>query len=486
MEYVLLEKTCSDKRPGKAVLEKLILTLVSFVPKIVLRMTSNWKTRFLQAFTKAFQDCSPGSSIKLACLTAMEELLISKGSMLLCDVGDSELVDYQIVWIRELPRLLILLGDRHPSYSEVVLRLLLHLGQCCSISSVLTAEYDNTQYSLQEFYSTSHEDGNICYGPFIRLSRDCQELSLSCLYYFSHLDMLLLKSIAFCCLCHELDSSVLFRIIEVLHSAYEAGHIQIADHISFFITLVSRLKVCPENIFPPNDSDATISNRGTFKLLTCMVCSCLSQMGDNSLLFLILERVIMEQLSQKPLLDNAYAMLRILVVLDAKPTRLSEKSIVTLSNFLTGYLLDVVHCIPEDDDNSVGSIRRHAQRYYFVPCFFLFDRSLKLLTLTLNMMGSLITESTSSPSHGYCNRCATDHLSRINAIASVLLSVHKEPKFQHVLSLLRTEIDCILQGISSVKTSEGSNLTTGERHRIQYAFDRIETTTRSFPQQMGM
>lgn len=45
----------------------------------------------------------------------------------------------------------------------------------------------------------------------------------------------------------------------------------------------------------------------------------------------------------KPSLDNACAMLRMLAILDSKPTRLSEQSINTLSNFLSGYLIDVVH-----------------------------------------------------------------------------------------------------------------------------------------------
>lgn len=43
----------------------------------------------------------------------------------------------------------------------------------------------------------------------------------------------------------DLEPFMLFRIIEVLHSAYKAGHIQIADHISFFITLLSRFRVFP-------------------------------------------------------------------------------------------------------------------------------------------------------------------------------------------------------------------------------------------------
>lgn len=41
---------------------------------------------------------------------------------------------------------------------------------------------------------------NICYGPFLRLPRESQELSLCCLYYFSHLDLPFLKSLAGCCL----------------------------------------------------------------------------------------------------------------------------------------------------------------------------------------------------------------------------------------------------------------------------------------------
>lgn len=51
-----------------------------------------------------------------------------------------------------------------------------------------------------------------------------------------------------------------------------------------------------ENIYPDVESDAKISNRGTFKLLTNTVCSCLSRIGDDSLVFQILEQVIFDQL----------------------------------------------------------------------------------------------------------------------------------------------------------------------------------------------
>ncbi|MCI10452.1 hypothetical protein A2U01_0031545, partial [Trifolium medium] len=44
----------------------------------------------------------------------------------------------------------------------------------------------------------------------------------------------------------DLDPHVLFRTIEILHSAYKDGHINIADYLSVFITLVLRFKVSSE------------------------------------------------------------------------------------------------------------------------------------------------------------------------------------------------------------------------------------------------
>ncbi|KAJ6330565.1 hypothetical protein OIU76_009205 [Salix suchowensis] len=472
VEYVLLEKSCSYVRSGKTVREKQISTLIPFIPKLVSRVLGNWKHRLLLAFTKTFQDCSPESSVKLACLAAIEEMIISRKDLLCTDVSDSELFDYQITWIRELPTLLVLLGDKHPSSSQVVLHLLLRLGQ----HSLL---YDEMQCLLKEFYSTYQDEGNICYGPFLRLARDSQELSICCLYYFSQLDSNLLKSIASCCLSHELDSFMLFRIIEVLHSAYKAGHIQISDHISFFITLVSRFKVFPENIFPATESNMKISNRGTFKSLTNVVCSCLSQMGDNSIVFVILEKVILEQISLKPPLDNSCAMLRMLIALDTKPTRLSERSICSLSDVLSAYLIDVAHCVPEDGDEGAGSIHEQTRCYYLLPCFFLFDRSHKLLNLVLNVMGSSINGSSASLLSGYHIRYAKGNSSRINATVSVLLWMQRDAKVQQILYSFKEEIDHISRSICSLQSSEEINVPIEERHIIKHAIDRLRSLTSS-------
>ncbi|XVF07548.1 hypothetical protein REPUB_Repub06bG0148500 [Reevesia pubescens] len=342
IENALLGKICSSTRSGKATWEKHVPSLLPFIPKLASEVTNIWQSRLLEAFTQTFKDCNPESSLKLACLSTVEEMLIPRGDMQYIEASDTVVLDYQSIWIRELPLLLILLGDKRPSSSQVVLRLLLHLGQFACSNSFLLWEYENTQFALNEFYSTCQE-GNIYYGPFMRLPRDSQELSICCLYYFSNLSTDLLKSIVSCCLCPELEPLVLFRIIEVLHAAYKAGHIQIANHISFFMTLLSRFKVFPENIYTVRESDVKDSNRGTLKSLTSMVCSCLSQMGDSFVVFRILEKVMPDLILLEPPLDNACAMLRVLIKLDSKPTRFSEQSIIALSNFLPGYLMDVVH-----------------------------------------------------------------------------------------------------------------------------------------------
>ncbi|XP_057973862.1 uncharacterized protein LOC131161857 isoform X2 [Malania oleifera] len=477
VENALSGKITSAKQSGRPRHEKQVLSLLSFLPKLLSRVQSDWRPRLLQAFTKAFMDCKPESSLKLACLSTIEEMLLPGEGMLFLDASDSEILNQKISWIRELPLLLIQLGDTHPSYSKAVLHLLLRLGHRALLNSSLMQEYDNMQYLLSEFYGTFPDERTICYGPFIRLPRDSQELSICCLYYFSFLDAVLLKSLASCCLYHDLEPSILFRIVEVLHSSYKAGHIQIADHISFFITLLSRFKVFPENIYPSMNSDDKISNHGTFKSVTSVVCSFLSQMGDDSCVSRILEKVILDQISHKLPLDNTCALLRMLIVLDFRPTRVFEPNIINLSNSILGYLMDAAYCIQEDEDESTVSMSIRTCRYYLVPCFFLFDRSHQLLKLVLDNMVSVIAENSLSTIGHY----KTDNSIRINAIVSVLLWMFKDVKLQWTLSSCKVEIDRILQKILSVQSSKGKNMAIEEGQKIQCAYDRLKIVATALP-----
>ncbi|CAL5410752.1 unnamed protein product [Camellia sinensis] len=381
---------CSGTQSGKAFHEKHILSLIPFIPKLVFQVVGFWKSRILQAFTETFKSCNLESSLKWACLSAIEEMLVPRQGLKQLDASDPELLDYQITWMRELPLLLIMLDDKHPLRSRSVLSLLLRLGQCAVANTFFAQEYDNMQDSLAEFY----------------------------------------------CNC------------------------------------MGEKKSCP---MLENDE---ISNCGISKSITRAVCSCLLQMGDYCLLFQILEKVVLDQITPNPALDNLCALLRMLVALDARPTRFSQQSIIILSNFLPGYLIDVVSaiCFPEDDDESRIPVLRSTRHYYFLPCYILFYRSNKLLNLVLRKMGSLVTEK-----------------SRITAIVSVVLLMHKDVKVWKILSSCKTDIDFILQSILVVQfppsakfhslakavvpehSSEEDNMVLEERHKIQSAVDRLNT-----------
>ncbi|KAK7339876.1 hypothetical protein VNO77_20562 [Canavalia gladiata] len=478
IENALLGKFCRAAESGKAVWEKHLVELLSFIPKFVSFGESHWTSRLLQAFTQTFRESKPGSLLKLACLSAIEDMLTPIQSVLSQETRNPENLELELAlhaWIGDLPLLLIQLGDKHPACSQVALRLQLHIGQRTLLNSSLVCAYDNMQYSLQDFYCTCQEGGHVCYGPFLRLPRESQELSLCSLYYFSHLDLPILKSIACCCLSADLDSYVLFRIIEILHSVYRDGRIKIADYLSVFITLVLRFKVSPEIGSAGFKSDQLCQ---TLKSMTTVLCSYLAQMGDNFLVLQMTEKAIIDQISQKPSLDNSCSLLRMLVTVDSKPTRLSVQSIITLGHHLPKYLMDAVQCIPEDgDEQDIPSIQLSSLRYYLLPCFFLFDRCHKLMNLVLKTMRSAITESSLSPIADNCTQHTRTYLIRVNAVASVLLLMHKDAKLQQIMSLFKEDIDNIIQQVLSLQSSTQISMTIEERHKIQCAFERLKTIT---------
>ncbi|CAN1234390.1 Testis-expressed protein 10 [Linum perenne] len=335
MKYVL---EISDKESGKtAIREKHMLPLIPFLPKLVSQVTENWKAQLLQG--EAEWDLN---------------------------ASNSELFNCQISWMRELPQLLIQLGDRNPSSSQDIAG-------------------------------------------------------------------------------HELDESLILRIIELLQSCYCAGHFQITDHISFFATLLSRFVASPESISHSRATDAMTNNHGILKSMTSAISNCLSQLGDKSLVLFILEGVILEQLSLKPSLHNACAMLRVLIVLDSKPTKLSEHSIQCLGNYLAGYLIDVVQQIQEDSDPAEYV---EASRYYLVPCFFLFDRSHRILDLILTTMVSLIQEhiTSVSPNDDAGSRVS----SKIESIVGVLLLMHREAKIWRLVCSSKDDLAHISRSVQSL------------------------------------
>ncbi|KAL5721521.1 hypothetical protein ACHQM5_005158 [Ranunculus cassubicifolius] len=448
VENALCGKICCSSGSSKALREKYLVSLLRFIPNLVLQAESNLKIRVLQAFTEAFRNCKPESSLKLACLSAIEEMLLH------VDLSFPDISPFQIAWMRELPLLLVQLGDKFPSSSKIVLHLHLRLGQHVPMGSSLALEYDYTQELFIEFYSTFNEDitiqGGIQYGPFISLPRDCQELAICSLYYFSYIDLLLLKSLTYCCLCDTLDPYLVIRIIEVLQSSHKAGRIHIADQISFLFTLLARFR-----------------NFARFKFITSTICSCLVQMGDNDLVLQILLNITIHEMSFLSMhLDNTCAMLLALASLYGNSTLLSEDITIALGDSIFRFMVDSAHCIPENMHELTGNNELERCRYYFFPCFVLFNRNGNILNRVLNLMRSVNQHEDT-----------LDQSNRLKAVGSIVLFMHRDATMKQSLSRCKALIKRILQEIIVYQSLGGTRLSLEDGHKIRVGLDELKMVT---------
>jgi hypothetical protein len=64
----------------------------------------------------------------------------------------------------------------------------------------------------------------------------------------------------------ELDPVILFKIIEVLHSAYKANRLHLSDHLGFLLTLISRFRIHPGKLILDVSSLLTIISSVLFKI----------------------------------------------------------------------------------------------------------------------------------------------------------------------------------------------------------------------------
>ncbi|KFK25037.1 hypothetical protein AALP_AA8G058400 [Arabis alpina] len=465
IENTLLGKITRINKPDH---EKTLLALLPSVPKLILRVEHDWRDKLLQAFTITFSNCKPESPLILACISIVRDLIIPNGDILYPNASDLTVNYFQCTWVNKLPSLLNQLGDKHPLSTQAVLQLLLDVGRVGCLNASPTFEED-----IINFFSPYQGEGDVHGGPFVSLPRETQEVALCFLYYFAidHFTSSLLKSIVSCCLYPQLEPAVLYRTVEVLHTAYRAGYIQITDHLSFVISLIARFKVVPEKVQVAMECNEPETNRGTFKALTNLVCKCLSEMGDGSIVLQILEKVLLEQIILKPALDNGCAILRMICELDSKPTRLSESSVTTLIEFLPGYLIDIVKCIPEDKENTY--LYNQTCLYYLVPCYLLFDRSSKLREKVLKSMRLMVSENTQALQSVPDIKTGQNSLNSIQRIVSVILLIPNVDKVWKIISSSKSEINLILQNVVSLQSSESTNLTVEWKATMTHLGNRL-------------
>ncbi|KAH9626733.1 hypothetical protein KSS87_022047 [Heliosperma pusillum] len=487
---------------NKTLNEKHLVPLVPFIPSLIATIDSYQKHALLQAFTTAFKNSYADSSMKMACLKALEEMLASEEEILYSVSSDLETHDYQKIWIDETGLLLKLFGNGHPSklhldicfsildvyifIPQELLCFLVRLGQIGLRNNDLVKEYERLQDEFQIFFcvctdkgaafdfnwlltsgSPIYISGERCYGPFVQLPEDCQFISICCLSYFDTLKGDLLSSLALCCLSDSLKPPVLTHIVEVVQSSYRAGRVDIADYFSFCITLLSQFKVTTEELSTTVETEAVCSSARTFRYITGLILTSLLQMGDQSLLLQMSESFVLDILSQNLPLENACAMMRVLVALDSKPSKLSEETIVKLGDIVLSYMLNIALLFPDHGKEQEGR-SSCTGRYYLVPCFHLFDRSLVLMKHLLNKMGSFVVEPCKLAFLIGTN-LTQDYPRKIKAVVCFFSMLSMDSKMQRILPSCKAEIDNILRELLLTQSSEMVNMNIEQCHKVENA-----------------
>lgn len=96
-----------------------------------------------------------------------------------------------------------------------------------------------------------------------------------------------------------------------------------------------------------------------------------------------------------------------------------------------------VQNVRHDDEDSMSVINVKRRQYYLLPCFYLIYGSKRLLSLVLNVMGSWVSEASSS----------VDRSNTICTIASVLLLMYEDVKVRQILPSCKIEMASVLQNM---------------------------------------
>ncbi|KAJ7553896.1 hypothetical protein O6H91_06G117100 [Diphasiastrum complanatum] len=254
--------------------------LLHFIPCTVPIVSWKWRDRLLQEFQNS------------VCMKGTEMVVPLK---------------YQQLWLQSLPKLLWELKHTHPPSSKAVLQMLLHLGRSARDGSVLSDQYSSLQPALIPFLCTilpsKHKEGTSVFGPFVKLSRDCQELAVDTWCYFKSFSSPFLKAVMQCCLCTEVNVDIVVRIIEVIHSAFSRGCIQLQHHLSFLFTLLvgsssqvnGHQKVLSYGEVDALDTPTRESKRRHY-VICRLICMCIAETGDGDVVLQLLGPCLCENL----------------------------------------------------------------------------------------------------------------------------------------------------------------------------------------------
>ncbi|XP_072974197.1 uncharacterized protein [Typha angustifolia] len=472
----------SDEPLRKAFMERHIASLLPFMPGLISQITGSYQTQLLEAFTSAFKDCKVNCKQILEYFSVLEEMILpDKVDKLRLETNCPYLMDYQIAWVKEFPRILFQLDNLHPSISEVALKVLNRYVQFARPNTPLMLEVETLQLTLKEFYDVRTIAGTVHHGPFVKLPYDCQILALCIIKNYLKLDKEFVDALTRCCIYGDLNPQLLLNIIGDLQGSYNTGIVQIADLLSFSLALIARFHVYPENIFW-GEKDRKVSNSSLYKKVLCKILDFLPfQMRHGPhvgpVILQELWNVIIDEFSKKPPLENAWGLLATIIKLDRHTTRISDENIRELSKQISGYMVDAAFFMPEDIDVAIQSDEIKILGKDIWPCFLLLCESHKLLHFVFEFLDSIIMEWSSSFPSRFDSKYTLEPSARVRAIGYIFvcMCLLNDARLLRNLQLSKLDIGNILHNIRQLLDSNRSDVTFEEKHKIQKTFDQLKT-----------
>ncbi|KQJ83050.1 hypothetical protein BRADI_5g12820v3 [Brachypodium distachyon] len=436
---------------NKDLMETHLSPLIAFIPGLISNAGDDSKGYLLEAFTDAFGGSKVDCKLMLPYLDAVRDMLHPEKSGTWFAENDSGLSEYHNAWIYELPGILLQSVDKAPAVTKVVLELLLRIGQY-----IPTIESSSGMVEL---------------GPFVNLPSDCQELAISCLYYFSNLLPDIIEPLVCCCLSDKLEHHILFRIVEILQSTYRAGNLQITEQLSFLSSLMARFNV-HRGMSCTQEDARKVSNLNTFKALNHLILTSLSEMGDGSLVLELMWNNLSNEIAQKPSSHNMNGLFRIIVTLDAATNKLMNEDVIKL---LAGYLVDAALDLSKNIEVGFQPDKTRLFQYFTNPCIIIFEQNDKVLCRILEMLKSFA----SGDDHMFSSASNLDYprelSQRVCVVTTVLFFLCNDRRLHTNLSLGKTVIKSILHYIRHLLDSNVPDVTYGQKQKLKCAFEQLKT-----------
>ncbi|KAL6652592.1 hypothetical protein ACP70R_011517 [Stipagrostis hirtigluma subsp. patula] len=450
---------------NRDLMEMYLSPLITCMPGLIFNAPDDSKGYLLEAFTDAFRGCKVDCKLIMPFLDGVGEMLLPEKTGIWFSENDSGMFDYHDAWIHELPGILLQSIDKAPSVTKVVLELLLRVGQYLP-----TVDCGNL-HPLIKLFGVKSSSGTMELGPFVNLTRECQELAISCLYYFPSLLPDIIGPLAACCLSDALEPFMLLKIVEVLQSIYKAGNLQITEQLSFLSLLMARFKVHPGNFLTPEDS-SEVSNMDTFKSLNRLILTSLSEMGDGSLVLELIWNNLSHAIAQKPPMHNMNGLFRIIVTLDAETSKLMSEDVIKL---IAGYLLDASLDLSKTIEFGFQPDKARLFQYFIKPCTIMFDKNDKVLCSTLEMLKSFVTGDDSLFSFLSNLNYPRELSCRVCVVTTILIFLCNERKLHRNLSFSKSVIKGILEYIRRQLDSNVIDVTYVEKQKLKSAFEQLKT-----------